>query len=119
MSQRAPQGGRPPMAGQVRGGPMAGMMGGPVQKSKDFKGSLKRLLKEVGKERKSLYAVFVLITTAVTIGSFGPRILGHATNDIFKGFLGKKLNSGLTHTGFCWLSVSTSSPLSSCGYSSI
>ena len=97
MSQRAPQGGRPPMAGQVRGGPMAGMMGGPVQKSKDFKGSLKRLLKEVGKERKSLYAVFVLITTAVTIGSFGPRILGHATNDIFKGFLGKKLNSGLTN----------------------
>ena len=97
MSQRAPQAGRPPMAGQVgRGGPMAGMMGGPPQKSKDFKGSLRRLLREVGEERKSLYAVFVLITTAVTIGSLGPKILGHATNDIFYGFLGRKLPAGLT-----------------------
>ena len=97
MSQRAPQGGRPPMAGQVgRGGPMAGMMGSPPQKSKDFKGSLRRLLREVGEERKSLYAVFVLITSAVTIGSLGPKILGHATNDIFYGFLGHKLPAGLT-----------------------
>jgi ATP-binding cassette subfamily B protein len=75
---------------------MAGMMGGPPQKSKDFKGSLRRLLREVGEERKSLYAVFVLITTAVTIGSLGPKILGHATNDIFYGFLGRKLPAGLT-----------------------
>ena len=98
MSQRAPQGGRPPMAGAVgRGGPMAGMMGGPAQKSKDFKGSLLRLLREVGEERKTLYAVFILITTAVTIGSFGPKILGHATNDIFSGFLGRKLPAGMTN----------------------
>jgi ATP-binding cassette subfamily B protein len=75
---------------------MAGMMGGPTQKSKDFKGSLKRLIREVGNERKSLYAVFVLITTAVTIGSFGPKILGHATNDIFYGFLGHQLPAGST-----------------------
>ena len=87
MSTRAPQGGRPPMPG---------LMGGPVQKSKDFKGSLRRLLREVGEERKSLYAVLVLITTAVTIGSFGPKILGHATNDIFYGFLGRTLPAGLT-----------------------
>jgi ATP-binding cassette, subfamily B, multidrug efflux pump len=97
MSQRAPQGGRPPMAGGVgRGGPMAGMMGGPPQKSKDFKGSLRRLLREVGEERKTLYAVFALITTAVTIGSLGPKILGHATNDIFYGFLGRKLPAGVS-----------------------
>ncbi|MEI6295630.1 MAG: ABC transporter ATP-binding protein, partial [Actinomycetes bacterium] len=85
------------MAGGVgRGGPMAGMMGGPPQKSKDFKGSLRRLLGEVGEERKTLYAVFALITAAVTIGSLGPKILGHATNDIFYGFLGRKLPAGLS-----------------------
>jgi ATP-binding cassette subfamily B protein len=50
----------------------------------------------VGEERKSLYAVLVLITTAVTIGSFGPKILGHATNDIFYGFLGRTLPAGQT-----------------------
>jgi len=75
---------------------MAGMMGGPVQKSKEFKGSLRRLLREVGEERKSLYAVFLLITIAVTIGSFGPKILGHATNNIFYGFLGRNLPAGQT-----------------------
>lgn len=91
MSQRAPV---PSSAG--RGGPMAGMMGGPPQKSKDFKGSLRRLLGEVGEERKSLYVVFILITAAVTIGSFGPKILGRATNEIFYGFLGRKLTAGLT-----------------------
>lgn len=98
MSQSAASGTRPPKV-EVgsRGGPMAGMMGGPAQKSKDFKGSLLRLLREVGEERKTLYAVFILITTAVTIGSFGPKILGHATNDIFTGFLGRKLPVGVTN----------------------
>ena len=99
MSQRASQTSheRPPMSSGVsRGGPMAGMMGGPAQKSKNFKGSLGRLLSEVGEERKTLYAVFLLITTSVTIGSFGPKILGHATNQIFTGFLGHKLPVGST-----------------------
>jgi ATP-binding cassette subfamily B multidrug efflux pump len=91
MSQRAPV-----ASTAGRGGPMAGMMGGPPQKSKDFKGSLRRLLREVGEERKSLYVVFILITAAVTIGSFGPKILGRATNEIFYGFLGRKLSAGLT-----------------------
>ncbi len=91
MSQRAPV-----ASAAGRGGPMAGMMGGPPQKSKDFNGSLRRLLREVGEERRSLYAVFILITAAVTIGSFGPKILGRATNEIFYGFLGRTLSAGLT-----------------------
>ena len=96
MSQPVAPGTRPATGPVGRGGPMAGMMGGPVQKSKDFKGSLRRLLREVGEERKSLYAVFLLITIAVTIGSFGPKILGHATNNIFYGFLGRNLPAGQT-----------------------
>jgi len=95
MSIQRP-GGAGASSGPRPGGPMAGMMGGPPQKSKDFKGSLKRLLRELGEERKTLYAVFILINTAVTLGSFGPKILGHATNDIFTGFLGKKLPAGAT-----------------------
>ena len=96
MSQPVAPGTRPATGPAGRGGPMAGMMSGPVQKSKDFKGSLRRLLREVGEERKSLYAVFLLITIAVTIGSFGPKILGHATNNIFYGFLGRNLPAGQT-----------------------
>jgi ATP-binding cassette subfamily B protein len=93
-SGNRPAGGRSPSAGG-RGGPMMGMSG-PAAKSKDFKGSLKRLMREVGEERKSLYLVFILISIAVTIGSFGPKILGHATNDIFYGYLGRKLPAGVT-----------------------
>jgi len=82
--------------GPMRGGPMAGMMGAPPAKSKNFKGSLRRLLSELKPERHILISVLVLITSSVTIGAFGPKILGRATNEIFNGFIGSKLPHGLT-----------------------
>ncbi len=85
-----------PGGGPMRGGPMAGMMGAPPAKSKNFKGSLSRLLNELKPERHILITVFALIASSVTIGAFGPKILGRATNEIFNGFIGKKLPSGLT-----------------------
>jgi len=92
MSQRRPS---PPMGGGPRGGPMSGF-GGPPAKSKDFKGSLKRLLTELRGERKILIGVIALITTSVTIGAFGPKLLGRATNYIFYGYLGRKLPAGIS-----------------------
>lgn len=78
------------------GGPMHGMFGPPPSKSKDFRGSLKRLLSELGPERKILSIVLLLITTSVVIGSFGPKILGRATNYVFYGFLGRRLPAGVS-----------------------
>ena len=86
MSQRAPV---------RRGGPAGHMFGAPPAKSKDFKGSLKRLLNELGNERKIIYFVFLFISASVTIGAFGPKILGNATNHLFYGFLGKKIPAGI------------------------
>jgi ATP-binding cassette subfamily B protein len=86
---------RPGAAGP-RGGPMAGMFGAPPAKSKNFKASLGRLLRELGPERKTLSLVLTLITISVVIGSFGPKILGRATNYIFYGFLGRRLPSGIS-----------------------
>ena len=77
---------------------MAGMWGAPPAKSKNFKGSLGRLLRELRSERKILVAVLALLTSSVTIGAFGPKILGRATNEIFNGFIGKKLPAGVTKT---------------------
>lgn len=77
-------------------GPMGGMFGPPPAKSKDFRGSLKRLLKELGPERRILSLVFVLITISVVIGSFGPKILGRATNYVFYGFLGHQIPAGVS-----------------------
>lgn len=78
------------------GGPMHGMFGPPPSKSKDFRGSLKRLLSELGPERKIMSLVFALITTSVVIGSFGPKILGRATNYVFYGFLGNRMPAGVS-----------------------
>ena len=93
MSQQRPAS---PAAGGMRGGPMGGMMGAPPAKSKNFKGSLRRLMAELKPERNILVTVLVLITSSVTIGAFGPKILGRATNEIFNGFIGKKLPMGLS-----------------------
>ena len=82
--------------GGMRGGPMSGGFGAPPSKSKDFRGSLKRLLSELGAERKILALVLGLITTSVTVSAFGPKILGRATNYIFYGYLGRKLPVGVT-----------------------
>lgn len=78
------------------GGPMHGMFGPPPAKSKDFRGSLKRLLGELGPERRVMSLVFALITTSVVIGSFGPKILGRATNYVFYGFLGHRMPAGVS-----------------------
>ena len=85
-----------PAVGAMRGGPMGGMMGAPPAKSKNFKGSLRRLMAEIRPERNTLATVLILITSSVTIGAFGPKILGRATNEIFNGFIGQKLPLGLS-----------------------
>ena len=79
------------------GGPHMGF-GSPPAKSKDFKGSVKRLGVELGNERKIIYLVFAAITASVTIGAFGPKILGRATNYLFYGFLGKRIPEGISKT---------------------
>ncbi len=86
---------RSPADGVVRG-PMGGMFGPPPTKSKDFKGSLRRLLSELEPERRTLSFVLSLITISVVIGSFGPKILGQAINHVFYGYLGRRLPSGIT-----------------------
>ena len=77
-------------------GPMGNMFGPPPAKSKDFRGSLRRLLSELRAERKVLTLVLALITTSVVIGSFGPKILGRATNYVFYGYLGRRIPAGIT-----------------------
>jgi ATP-binding cassette subfamily B protein len=75
---------------------MGAMFGAPPAKSKDFKGSLRKLLNELGPERRTLGLVLSLITTSVIIGSFGPKILGRATNYVFYGFLGRRMPAGVS-----------------------
>ncbi|MFG3257857.1 ABC transporter ATP-binding protein [Streptomyces sp. NPDC048172] len=62
----------------------------------DFKGSSKRLLRQFRPERVWLLAMVLLVLASTGLSVLGPKILGHATDLIFAGFIGKNLPDGLT-----------------------
>jgi ATP-binding cassette subfamily B multidrug efflux pump len=83
----APPAQRP--AGSAMRGPM-GTMTGPPQKAKNFRGSARRLLGLLGPHRGLVIAVLACCTVAVAFTVSGPKMLGRATDIIFKGFLGAR-----------------------------
>ncbi len=70
--------------------------GAPPQRSTDFKGSAKRLLRQFAPERLTLAGMGLLVMVSVSMSVLGPKILGHATDLIFAGFVGKELPDGAT-----------------------
>lgn len=85
----------PPRQG---GGPGGGHGHGaaPTQKSMDFVGSSKRLLKVLRPERLKLVLILILTVISVGLAVLGPKILGNATNLIFEGVIGRQLPAGIT-----------------------
>jgi len=75
-------------------GPMGGGMVG--QKAMDFGPSARRLLGRMAPDRAKVWLVVLLSVASVALVSFGPRVLGHATDLIFAGFLGRRLPAGTT-----------------------
>jgi ATP-binding cassette subfamily B multidrug efflux pump len=76
-------------------GPMRGA-GVPVQKSKDLRGTTRRLFGRLGPERYKLAVALVLGAASVAFMVSGPQILGNATNVLFDGIVGKRLPAGMT-----------------------
>ena len=97
MSQTKPQGFQKterieaPMGGPGRG-PMGGGMVG--QKAMDFGPSAKRLVARMRPDRGKAVLVVLLGVASVALMSVGPRILGHATDLVFNGFIGAKIPPG-------------------------
>ncbi|MGG2465910.1 ABC transporter ATP-binding protein [Streptomyces sp. RGM 3693] len=87
----APRRGPAPSAG-----PMARMMGGPIDKSLNFKGSGKRLLAQMRPERGIIAAALLLGVLSVALTVVGPKVLGRATDLIMAGIVGRHLPAGLT-----------------------
>lgn len=79
-------------------GPGGRMMAGgaPTERSMDFKGSGKRLLKRFSQEKSSLYAMLVAVALSVGLSVVGPKILGNATDLIFAGVVGRGMPEGAT-----------------------
>jgi ATP-binding cassette subfamily B protein len=86
----------PAAAGEVpRRGPMANI-GAPTEKAVRFRSSLGRLVARLRADRVGLLLVVALCTASVTLSVIGPRILGHATDIIFRGVIGGRLPAGST-----------------------
>ncbi|MEQ7010859.1 ABC transporter ATP-binding protein [Actinopolymorpha sp. B17G11] len=70
--------------------------GMPAEKSMNFVPSAKRLLGRLRPQRLQLAAVMALALVSVAFNVIGPKILGHATDIIFEGVIGKQLPAGVT-----------------------
>ncbi len=57
----------------------------PVEKSKNFKASFGRLTKMLGKQWPVLITIFIAAVGSAVLNVLGPRVLGHATDVIFRG----------------------------------
>ncbi|MGH3958772.1 ABC transporter ATP-binding protein [Mycobacterium sp.] len=76
--------------------PIRGAGRAPTQRSRDFTGSAVRLMKRLTPHRGPAAAVMALGVCGTAIGVVVPRILGHATDLLFNGVIGRQLPAGMT-----------------------
>ncbi|WP_127605382.1 ABC transporter ATP-binding protein [Paenibacillus validus] len=72
--------------GPGRGGPGMGM---PVQKARNFKGTLRRLIGYLKPHRTALMVVFLTAVLSTVFSIVSPKILGDATTKLFEGMTAK------------------------------
>jgi len=72
------------------------MQQAPAERSRDFRGAARRLLARLAPQRVITLTVITLGIAGIAIGVIGPRILGHATDLLFNGVIGRELPAGLT-----------------------
>lgn len=80
---------------RMGGGPMGGGMGAPTEKAKDFKGTLKKLLKYLGRYKIAIVIVMIFAILSTIFSIVGPKILGEATTILFEGIMNMISENGL------------------------
>ncbi len=75
-------------------GPGGRMMMGPAERSMDFKGSGKRLLKRLSPDRTALWLMLTAGVLSVAFSVVGPMVLGRATDLVFAGVVGRNMPDG-------------------------
>lgn len=71
-------------------------MGAPTVRAANFWPTALRLARRMGPHRRLVAAVISLSLGGIALGVAGPRILGHATDLVFKGIIGRSLPAGIT-----------------------
>ena len=80
----------------MRGGLRAMAADPAMVRSRDFPGSARRLLRRLTPYRRATIAVVAMAVGGVVLSAIGPRVLGHATDLLFNGVIGRQLPAGLT-----------------------
>ena len=68
--------------------------GVPGEKAKDFKGTIKALLKYMGRYKIAVAAIMVFAAVSTVFNVIGPKILGEATTELFNGLIAKLTGAG-------------------------
>jgi ATP-binding cassette, subfamily B, fatty acid transporter len=78
-------------------GALREMLADPRQaRSRDFTGTARRLLRRLTPQRRPTVAVLALAVGGIVLSVIGPRVLGHATDLLFNGVIGRQLPAGIT-----------------------
>lgn len=65
-------------------------------RSKDLRGTARRLIRRLAPQRLAALAVLALAIGGIVLSVIGPRVLGHATDLLFEGVIGRGLPSGIS-----------------------
>ncbi|MBD8605876.1 ABC transporter ATP-binding protein [Aeromicrobium sp. CFBP 8757] len=66
------------------------------QRARDFKGTLRRLADRLLRERSLVWGLVLFGTLATSLSVVGPKVLGHATDIVFTGYLSDQFPDGAT-----------------------
>ena len=68
----------------------------PGDKARSFGPSIKRIVRLLSEYRVLMPTILLALTASVILQSIAPRVLGHATDLVFNGVIGKVLPAGQT-----------------------
>lgn len=71
-----------------------GPVGFPVEKAKDFKATMKKLIAYIGSYKAAIVAVMLFAMAGTVFNIAGPKILGKATTELFIGLTAKIAGTG-------------------------
>ena len=77
-----------------RRGPMGGRGMQPTEKAKDFKGAMAKLFRYMGRYKFRFMLMFVFAVAGTVFNIVGPKILGKATTELYKGLVAKVNGTG-------------------------
>ncbi|MBM7687718.1 multidrug ABC transporter ATP-binding protein [Enterococcus ureilyticus] len=85
------------MAEQTQNRPRGGRgpgNGAPVEKAKDFKGTLKKLISYIGAYKIPVFFVMIFAIASTIFNIWGPKILSQAITELFNGLIKKYQGTG-------------------------